>query len=182
MRPFLVFLVSLILAPFIAGIGVEIARPYLPEVLPAALAWLAMLADWPGLPWIVGSGIGLIMGLCLDRFVGWFDGRHPITKSGRARSLASEADSLGDLGRVNLSGSLQSVDLGQAATRCMLLVRKLKKIGVIFPQESLTDKTDDLKFLTHQFRCIAPALREGDIGTANSVIIATMRNRGPSEE
>lgn len=46
MKPILIFVVSLILAPFAVGIGVEIARPYLPEVLPVALGWLAMLVEW----------------------------------------------------------------------------------------------------------------------------------------
>lgn len=177
MKPILIFVVSVVLAPFIVGIGVEIARPYLPDVLPVALGWLAMLLEWSGFPWVVGGGFGVLLGLMLDRLSGWFDGRYPLTNSARARKLAPEASSLGDLGRTIETKKLPAVDFGQMATRCLLLARKLQAIGIVFPQNSLTDDTDGLKFLAHQLRCIAPALSEGDIETANAVIISTMKSR-----
>ncbi|MBM1931180.1 hypothetical protein JQW20_19165 [Sulfitobacter pseudonitzschiae] len=141
-----------------------------------------MLVEWGGFPWVVGGGVGVLLGLLMDRFSGWFDGRYPITKSGRAKKLAPEAASLGDLGRASESNKLPAIDFGQMATRCLLLVRKLQAIGVVFPQDSLTDETADLKFLSHQLRCVAPALSEGDIATANAVIISTMKAKTSKED
>ncbi|MDK8874376.1 hypothetical protein [Paracoccus sp. SSJ] len=94
MRAIITAVASLVLAPFLATLAVEVVKPWLPPGM-AVLKWMTAMYEAAAFPWVVAGATGLLVGLWLDKISAVFDGRHPITKAGKAKAMAVEASLLG---------------------------------------------------------------------------------------
>jgi len=94
MRAIITSLALAVVGSFIAGAGVVMATPLLPSGS-RLLALVTAVYEAAAFPWVVAGATGLVIGLWLDKVSAVFDGRHPITKAGKAKAIAVEASLLG---------------------------------------------------------------------------------------
>lgn len=163
MKQVISIIIGALLCPFIAGLAVEVAKPYLSQ-LPAFMEWCVRLLEWAGFPWAAAGGLGLLAGLWLDTPLSRLDGRYPVTWAGKAGALADRVDyvalrceqafGLSAGGREHLNGLISEI---------IVLGAKLEKLGIsgpyILPEES---QMSLIRKMSAHFRALSPALREGD--------------------
>ena len=135
MRAIITAVASLVLAPFLASLAVEIVKPWLPPGL-TVLKWMTAMYEAAAFPWVVAGATGLLVGLWLDKISAVFDGRHPITKAGKAKAMAVEASLLG----IEIENSLSPM-WGTPAPdptdyiRAASMFRRMSALGLPTPQQ-----------------------------------------------
>lgn len=167
MRATIIFLAGALLAPFLSGLAVEIAKPWLPEGS-RVIGWLLMLYESAAFPWVVAGAGGLLLGMFLDKASAVFDGRHPMTKRGKLRLLAPAVHGVASNCELALS-PIYSATINRNMLRAQIyqVGRKLTKLGLSEPHVP-EDASPYVMFqnVSSQWRAILPAMEEGDLEAA----------------
>lgn len=155
---------SLIVAPFVVSAAGDIAKPHLPDWWARSLGWTAMLYEWPGFPWVVAGCIGVLFGLWLDKILSAFDGRNPITTSGRLQKLAYDASEIAYRCDAILEGRATNQERQSLQAELFLFGEKLSRLGInpSYGPKGMPPRKM-LENIASHLRAIEPAMRAGDI-------------------
>lgn len=147
---------------------VAFLQPHLPAALSLSWPWVIAVSEWHGLPWVLAGIIGFQIGLWFDRWVSAFDGRNPITKSGKAKNLAPKVGSIALRCEVLLApASRMHVDENELRAEILMIGEKLAHLGTDEPHlPPDMSREDMLSSVAVMFRAIRPALADGDVKTA----------------
>ena len=177
MRAIISAVASLVLAPFLASLAVEIVKPWLPPGL-TVLKWMTAMYESAAFPWIVAGAGGVLIGLWLDRVSAAFDGRHPITKSGKAKILARKASLLG----IEIENTIAPVwgDPVPDPTdyvRAISMFEKISALGIPTPsrRQEGQEPVEVMRTYAAFLRQVSVPMEAGNLGLARAVARSFVR-------
>lgn len=170
MKRIVTTLALVILAPIVAGLLVEIAKPALPN-WPTITRWAAMIYDAALTPWITAGVIGLLLGMWLDPIMGRFDGRHPMTRAGKLKALSEKIEAVAfQCQAVSRGFAPGLVDEDSLRVEILLLGKRLTALGLAQPYIPIGMAGEEqLSRIERYLRAIHPAARDGEVEVARQV-------------